>query len=62
MIGLGHHSETMEELIIYEAMYDSPDFGLNAIWARPRGMFFEEVEFNGRKVPRFKYIEPARNK
>ena len=26
VIGVAHHSETMEEMVVYRARYDSPDF------------------------------------
>ncbi|MEK7189273.1 MAG: DUF1653 domain-containing protein [Patescibacteria group bacterium] len=55
VIGTAHHSETLEELVVYRALYDSPEFGPNALWVRPKSMFFETVEVDGIKVPRFKY-------
>jgi len=57
VIGTVHHSETLEELVVYQALYDSEEFGKNALWVRPLKMFLEEVEVNGQKVPRFKFIE-----
>jgi hypothetical protein len=55
VIGIAHHSETLEELVTYRALYISPEFGENALWVRPAKMFIEEVEVNGEKVPRFTY-------
>jgi len=60
VIGIGHHSETLEKFVIYRALYDSPEFGPNAIWVRPYAMFLEEVELEGKKVPRFKYVNPVK--
>ena len=57
VIGIARHSETLEELIIYKALYDSEEFGNEALWARPKSMFFEEVSVNGKSIPRFKYVE-----
>lgn len=57
VIGIAHHSETLEELIVYKALYHSPDFGLDALWVRPRRMFEEEIDVNGSKVKRFTYLE-----
>lgn len=57
LIGLARHSETLEELIIYKALYNSEDFGKDAIWARPKNMFFENVVIDGKEQPRFKLIE-----
>lgn len=49
VIGLAKHSETMEDFVVYR---DSAE----ELWVRPIKMFLEEVEVNGTKVPRFKYI------
>ena len=59
IIGIARHSETLEEFVIYRALYDSNEFGKNALWARPKKMFLEEVEINGQKMPRFKYIRKS---
>ena len=57
VIGLAHHSETLQELVIYKALYDSEEFGTNALWARPKSMFLGTVTINGKEIPRFKYVE-----
>ncbi len=56
VIGLARHSETLEELVIYKALYSSEEFGNNALWARPKKMFFQTVTIDGKDVPRFKYL------
>ena len=56
VIGLARHSETLEELVIYKALYDSEEFGNNALWVRPKSMFVENVSVNGEEVPRFRFI------
>ena len=50
VIGVAKHSETLEELVVYEALYENE---LSKLWVRPRAMFEDEVEVNGRRVPRF---------
>lgn len=45
------HSETLEEMVVYGAMY-----GECGVWVRPIAMWNEEVEFQGKKVKRFTYI------
>ena len=50
------HSDTLEDLVIYRALYNSDEFGNNALWARPLKMFLGEVEKDGEKIPRFKFI------
>jgi hypothetical protein len=57
VIGIAHHSETLEELVVYRAQYDSPEFGPNALWVRPKEMFFETVIVDGKEVPRFEKID-----
>jgi len=53
VIGVAKHSETLEKLVVYEALYKTPQ---NKLWVRPLKMFTEKVEINGKKVPRFKYV------
>lgn len=57
VLGVAHHSETLEELVVYRARYESEDFGKNALWVRPKRMFLEEVEIDGKRMPRFTPIE-----
>ncbi len=54
--GVARHSETLEEMVIYRALYESPEFGKNALWVRPAKMFLEDVTVNGKKVPRFSLV------
>ena len=58
VIGVARHSETLEEVVVYRALYNSEEFGPNALWVRPRKMFLETVEYEGKIVPRFKYVGP----
>ena len=52
-IGLARHSETLEEMVIYETRYENAH---GKIWVRPKKMFFESIELNGKSTPRFKEI------
>ena len=56
VIGVGRHSETLEEYVIYKALYDSEEFGNNSIWIRPKSMFLEKVEVDGKVIPRFSFL------
>ena len=48
VVGIARDSESLEELVVYRALY-----GDNELWARPLGMFSEEVDIDGNSVPRF---------
>ncbi len=62
VIGISKHTGTLEELVVYEALFHSEMFGHNALWARPRKSFFEIVlTSDGKKVPRFEYVGPMEN-
>ena len=56
VLGIAHHSETLEELVVYRALYDSDEFGPNALWVRPVALFKEMVEVGGEEVSRFTYL------
>ena len=55
VLGVARHSETKEELVVYIEMGDS-EFGKDAMWVRPKAMFLETVDIDGKKVPRFQFI------
>lgn len=52
VIGSARHSETLEELVVYRALYES-EYGKNALWVRPKAMFLESVLVDEKEVPRF---------
>lgn len=51
LIGIARHSETLEELVVYRALY-----GDHGLWVRPRTMFTESVQIEGKSVPRFEFV------
>ena len=51
VIGMARHSETMEELVVYRALY-----GERGLWVRPAAMWTETVERDGQRQPRFAYL------
>lgn len=50
-LAVAKHSETMEDMVVYRALYGEGD-----IWVRPLSLWMEQVEQNGEKIPRFLYI------
>ncbi len=52
VIGTARHSETLEELVVYRALY-----GEGGLWVRPAAMWNEIVEREGRRFPRFVRID-----
>lgn len=52
--GVVHHSETLDELVLYECLYDNE---VGNLWVRPKDMFLSEVTVDGAKRPRFEYME-----
>lgn len=52
VIGVAKHSETLEDMVIYEALYENE---MSKLWVRPLAMFLGEVEIGGKRVPRFTY-------
>lgn len=52
VLAIAKDSETLQELVVYKALY-----GDGAVWVRPKAMFLESVERDGRTVPRFTYME-----
>lgn len=54
-IGECLHSETLEDMVIYKALY-----GEGKTWVRPKGMFFEDVTLaDGSVVKRFAPVKPC---
>lgn len=54
LLNFVRHSETMEDLVLYETLYENPS---GKLWVRPKAMFFEMVEHEGVKQPRFAKVE-----
>ncbi|HEY1038343.1 MAG TPA: DUF1653 domain-containing protein [Bacteroidia bacterium] len=53
VLGIATHSESLEPLVIYKALYQEE--GKN-LWVRPLTMFLEKVEVNGEWKNRFSKI------
>ena len=51
-IGLAHHSESMEPMVVYRALY-----GEGGLWVRPAHMWSEQVDRDDYHGPRFGFVE-----
>ena len=51
VVGTARHSETMEELVVYRALY-----GERGLWVRPAAMWNELVERDGKRFRRFTFL------
>ena len=54
VIGTARHSETLEPLTLYRALY-----GEHGLWVRPAAMFNEQVTIEGVLQPRFQKTATA---
>ena len=48
VLHIAKHSETLEDMVVYQAMY-----GERGIWVRPKSMFEEVIERDGKSFRRF---------
>lgn len=53
VLGVGKHSETLEELVVYRKYQDD----LDKFWVRPISMWSEEVKLG---IPRFRKVVDVR--
>ena len=51
VLHIAKHSETLEDIVVYQAMY-----GKRGIWVRPKTMFEEVIERDGKTFRRFEEI------
>lgn len=50
---IAKHSENLEDLVVYEALYDNPK---SKFWVRPIAMFEGLVNIDNKQVPRFQFV------
>jgi hypothetical protein len=60
VLGVACHTETGEKMVLYRALYACPDlveeYGDDPWFVRPFAMFTENVEIDGKSVPRFEFV------
>ena len=52
VIGIAKHSETLEPMVVYQALYGEKD-----IWVRPASMWNEIVDKDEYQGPRFIFMD-----
>ena len=52
VLAIGKHSESLDNLVIYQAQY-----GSNDIWCRPLDMWNDEIDYNGKTCKRFELVK-----
>ena len=52
LIGIASHSETLEPMVVYRALYGNHD-----LWVRPAKMWDETIDKDGYLGPRFRPID-----
>lgn len=55
-LGTVRHSETLEELVLYETLYENEQ---SRVWVRPKEMFFEKIVKDGKEIFRFEPVSFA---
>jgi hypothetical protein len=55
VIGVAKHSETLEDLVVYKCLYKNPE---SELWVRPKKIFLDDVSIKGKRIPRFKFVNP----
>ncbi len=55
VIWLAWSSVDCTQVVVYRALYTSPEFGDHALWTRPKEEFFDSILVDGKSVPRFIY-------
>ena len=52
VLSIAKHSETGEDMVVYRALY-----GEGNVWVRPKSMWNDTVERDGKRYRRFTFIE-----
>ena len=52
VIGVAKLEATLEDMVVYRPLYQSE----HSLWVRPLAVFTENVEIDGKIMPRFEYV------
>lgn len=56
VVGFATDSESLETMVLYVPLYGDGGF-----WVRPLSMFTEQVEIDGKTMPRFSFQESSKS-
>ncbi|MER5264306.1 DUF1653 domain-containing protein [Actinosynnema sp. NPDC002837] len=56
VVGDGVEENVGDEVVVYHATFTSAAYGEQHTWVRPVDNFVEEVEVDGTRVPRFRFV------
>ncbi|MBL7812077.1 MAG: DUF1653 domain-containing protein [Bacteroidetes bacterium] len=62
VMGMALHSETLEPMVVYKPLYQTPDIPEGILWVRPAAMWQEMVVFEGKTMERFTIITDPENR
>ncbi|MDF2379208.1 MAG: DUF1653 domain-containing protein [Candidatus Gracilibacteria bacterium] len=66
VIGIGLHTETREKMVIYKALYPTPElteeYGDEPHFIRPYTQFTKQIEIKGVVTPRFRFCHSEEQK
>lgn len=57
VFGQARHSETLEEMVVYRSLFYCETYGDQHVWVRPKKMFCEMIEHEGKWRPRFQWVD-----
>ena len=57
VIGVARDADTLEEFVVYKALYDDPEFGKDALWTRKKDSFLKPEIVDGKEVARYEFVE-----
>ena len=57
VLEIGRDADTLEEYVVYRALYEESEFGNNALWIRKKESFLKPTIIDGKEATRYEFIE-----
>ncbi len=58
VLGVSRNSENEhEERVVYESLYEHEKYGFGQLWDRPKKMFEETIERDGKRMKRYEFVK-----